>query len=430
MPETKQRVSRHNGRAGKHGVYNPKHNDRQFDVAHADNIDKGRTNLNLYWDWQNGLRDHKANQSGQYPTFNQVERDFYEQRYGDYLAGQTARNIKAGHAGRNRTVDDLLADVRICPEETIYQIGKEGDCPRPQVLMEIMQEFMDTFQERFGKHVHILDWALHMDETSPHIHARQVFDIENRYGEIEPKQEKALEALGIPLPFPEKKPGKMNNRKITFDGICRELLLNICEEHGLDVERDAIYGGKVSREKNDYIIEAQQKKIAELERRNAELTADNEVQSRIIAQKAAELDEKLEKLADADTVLEAVADTAYKEAIKVVAAEAICETQKQDLMVLEKGRQQVMSLETKMKQKDRELVADWFGRAANTLKKRAKSILEKVIEALRLPATRDAVKAKIKEQARPSIIELLQNYKLKSQEPRAKKSRQHSWEER
>ena len=252
MANQKPRVSLHNGRAGKHGVYNPKHNDRQFDVAHADNIDKSRTNLNLYWDWQNGLRDHEANQSGQYPTFNQVERDFYEQRYGDYLAGQTARNIKAGHAGRNRTVDDLLADVRICPEETIYQIGKEGDCSPPAVLLEVIQEFMDTFQERFGKHVHILDWALHMDETSPHIHARQVFDIENRYGEIEPKQEKALEALGIPLPFPEKKPGKMNNRKISFDSMCRELLLNICEEHGLDVERDAIYGGKVSREKNDY----------------------------------------------------------------------------------------------------------------------------------------------------------------------------------
>ena len=285
MPETKQRVSRHNGRVGKHGIYNPKHNDRQFDVAHADNIDKGRTNLNLYWDWQNGLRDHEANQSGQYPTFNQVEMEFYEQRYGDYLAGQTARNIKAGHAGRNRTVDDLLANVRICPEETIYQIGKEGDCPRPQALMEIMQEFMDTFQARFGKHVHILDWALHLDETSPHIHARQVFDIENRYGEIEPKQEKALEALGIPLPFPEKKYGKMNNRKIAFDGICRELLLNICEEHGLDVEREAIYGGKASRDKNDYIIEAQREKIAELERRNAELTADNVAQSRIITRK-------------------------------------------------------------------------------------------------------------------------------------------------
>ncbi len=430
MPETKQRVSRHNGRAGKHGVYNPKHNDRQFDVNHADNIDKSRTSLNLYWDWQNGLRDHEVNQSGQYPTFNQAERDFYEQRYGDYLAGQAARNIKAGHAGRNRSVDDLLADVRICPEETIYQIGKEGDCPPPQVLMEVMQEFMDTFQERFGKHVHILDWALHLDETSPHIHARQVFDIENRYGEIEPKQEKALEELGIPLPSPEKKSGKMNNRKITFDGICRELLLNISEEHGLDVERDAIYGGKASRDKNDYIIEAQREKIAELERRNAELTADNEAQSRIIAQKTAELEDKLEKLSDADTALDAVADVAYREAVKIVAAEAIQETQKQDLMVLEKGKQKAMSPEIKMKQKDRELVVAWFEKAATTLKKKAQSIFEKIVEALRLPATREAAKAKIKEQARPSIYELLRTYKQKSQETRTQKPKQHSWEER
>ena len=359
-----------------------------------------------------------------------MERDFYEQRYGDYLAGQTARNIKAGHAGRNRTVDDLLADVRICPEETIYQIGKEGDCPSPDVLLEVMQEFMDTFQERFGKHVHILDWALHLDETSPHIHARQVFDMENRYGEIEPKQEKALEALGIPLPSPDKKPGKMNNRKITFDGICRELLLNICEEHGLDVERDAIYGGKANRDKNDYIIEAQREKIAELERRNAELTADNEAQSRIIAQKNAELEDKLEKLSDADTALDAVADVAYREAVKVVAAKAIQETQKQDLMVLEKGKQQVMSPEIKMKQKERERVVEWFEKAANTLKKRAKSIFEKVVEALRLPTTRDAAKQKIKEQAKPSIYKLLQTYKQKSQETRTQKPKQHSWEGR
>ncbi len=83
MANQKPRVSRHNGRAGKHGVYNPKHNDRQFDVAHAENIHQDRTRLNLYWDWQNGLRNHEENQSGQYPTFNQVERDFYEQRYPD-----------------------------------------------------------------------------------------------------------------------------------------------------------------------------------------------------------------------------------------------------------------------------------------------------------------------------------------------------------
>lgn len=41
----KQRVSRHNGRAGKHGVYNPRHNDRSFDVKNAENIARERTRL-------------------------------------------------------------------------------------------------------------------------------------------------------------------------------------------------------------------------------------------------------------------------------------------------------------------------------------------------------------------------------------------------
>ena len=47
--------------------------------------------------------------------------------------------------------------------------------------------------ERFGTHVHILDWALHLDENTPHIHERHVFDCKNRYGELCPQQEKALE---------------------------------------------------------------------------------------------------------------------------------------------------------------------------------------------------------------------------------------------
>ena len=38
-----------------------------------------------------------------------------------------------------------------------------------------------------------------MDEATPHIHERHVFDATNRYGEIEPKQETALEELGLSL---------------------------------------------------------------------------------------------------------------------------------------------------------------------------------------------------------------------------------------
>lgn len=40
--------------------------------------------------------------------------------------------------------------------------------------------------------VHVLDWAL-PDESTPHIHERHVFDCENKYGEVAPQQEKALE---------------------------------------------------------------------------------------------------------------------------------------------------------------------------------------------------------------------------------------------
>ena len=408
--QEKPRVSRHNGRAGKHGVYNPKHNDRSFNVENADNISKDRTSLNLYWDCINGLRTHEENSTGQYPTFTQHEHDEYERRYGHYVAEQNRRNIKAGHAKRNRTVDDLLADARICPEETIYQIGKEGDCPPPEVLTAIVTEFFATMEERFGEHVHVLDWALHLDETSPHIHARQVFDIVNRYGECEPKQEKALEALGIPLPEPDKKPSRVNNRKITFDKICRELLLAICQEHGLTVETEAIYGGKVNREKNDYIIEAQREKIVELAKRNAELTADNERQSRLLAKTTTELDEKQNQLADAATVLEAIADAAYDQAVKVVARIAVDETQKADQAIVDKMINMTADPERRMKPKERKLIAFWLRGVKDNIMKRAAKVVTTVLSVLQKSEYRRAAKDKIKETARPVVSELLRAY--------------------
>ena len=382
-------------------------------MENADNISKDRTSLNLYWDCVNGLRTHEENSTGQYPTFTQHEHDEYERRYGHYVSEQNKRNIKAGHSKRNRTVDDLLSDARICPEETIYQIGKEGDCPPPEVLTAIVTEFFATIEERFGTNVHVLDWALHLDETSPHIHARQVFDIVNRYGECEPKQEKALEALGIPLPEPDRKPSRVNNRKVTFDKICRELLLAICQEHGLVVETEAIYGGRESREKNDYIIDAQREKIAELEKRNAELIADNERQSRLLAKTNTELDEKQNQLADADTVLEAVADTAYDQAVKVVAHIAVAEAQKADQAIVDKMIHMTAEPERRLKPKERELIAFWLRGVKDNILKRAAKILMTVLSVLQKPEHRRAAKDRIKETVKPTVSKLLSAYEHK-----------------
>ena len=397
-------------------------------MENAENIAGERTRLNLYWDCTNGLRTHEEN--SRFPTFTQHERNEYEKRYGGFIAGQNARNIKAGHAKRNRTVDDLLADARICPEETIYQIGKEGDCPPPEVLLEIVQEFMDTIEERFGRHVHVLDWALHLDETSPHIHARQVFDVENRYGEVEPKQEKALEQLGIPLPFPDKKPSKVNNRKVAFDSICRELLLGICREHGLEVETEAIYGGKMNRQKNDYIIAAQQEKIAALEKLHEALTADNAAKTGQIAAKSAELEAKLEKLSDADAVLEAVSDVAYRQAVNVVTAIAIQETQRADRERITALMKQVDSPDTRMWKKERLLVMHWLDQARHAIRDTARQALERVAAVFRKTEVRTAAKEQIKDKARPAIHDLLQGHASRTAVQKRSSLRQREGTER
>lgn len=135
---------------------------------------------------------------------------------------------------------------------------------------------MDEFHERFGKHVHILDWALHLDEGTPHIHERHVFDCENKYGEIAPQQEKALEALGFEQPKPDKPLGRYNNRKITFDAACRTMLFEIAKRHGLELDEVPEYGGRAYLEKRDYIMAKQKEQLAQQEKAVQEQTAQLE----------------------------------------------------------------------------------------------------------------------------------------------------------
>ncbi len=39
------KATRHNGRSGKHGTYDAKHNDRRFDVENSEHIDAERTKM-------------------------------------------------------------------------------------------------------------------------------------------------------------------------------------------------------------------------------------------------------------------------------------------------------------------------------------------------------------------------------------------------
>ena len=52
------KLTRHNGRSGKNGTYNPRHNDRRFNVENSEHIDAERARKNIYWDCYRGFTTH------------------------------------------------------------------------------------------------------------------------------------------------------------------------------------------------------------------------------------------------------------------------------------------------------------------------------------------------------------------------------------
>ena len=418
-----QRVSRHNGRSGKSGTYSSKHNDRQFDAEKADHIDASRTHLNVYWDYQNGQRTHEEQLQGNYPPFQSVEKQFYEERYSAFTAGQHERNRKGGHPERNRSTDDLLADKRTCPEETIYQIGKEGSETPPAVLLEVLNDYHERFNERFGEHVHIIDWSLHLDETTPHVHERHVFDVVNKYGEIEPRQEKALEAMGLSLPKPNEKSGQYNNRKMTFDAICREMFIDVCKQHDLSIEEEPIYGGQAYREKNDYIIESQRAEIAEQQQVLSNQLAQQAQNSQLLTQQQAQIERNADLLEDEEKFIASITSQAHDEAVRLTAENVVREVQNDTANALSVFKEKNTSPERKLKPAIREAVIAYLDGAISLIRNRTEKLIDRIRKKLFSPEIRTENTKKLERKLAPSIHEQLRAFRQKQLEmpPRQRK---------
>ena len=382
------KLTRHNGRSGKNGTYNPRHNDRRFDLNNSGHIDSERAKKNVYWDCYRGYTTAGSREDSSQPdfSFEQIERAYYTEHYSDYVEAQNARNEKTRHTERNRSVEDLLKNNKTCPEESIYQIGTVEESVPPETLFRIVNEFYGEFERRFGSHVHLLDWALHLDEGTPHIHERHVFDCKNRYGEICPQQEKALEELGIPLPSPDKPKGKNNNRKQTFDSLCRTILFDISRRHGVHLEQEPSYGGREYLEKQDYILMKQKEKLAAQEEKLEELTV---------------------KIGDVESLIDEVAETAYEKAVEVVTDKVREQTQLADMEVVEKYRKSVTSPKTKNSPEVVRLANTLFDRVQDKLRESAGRVLKQVQAALQKPEVKREGRKQVKEKARESVRERL-----------------------
>lgn len=428
------KLTRHNGRAGKNGAYNPKHNDRSFDIENSEHIDVERARQNVYWDCYNGIRTGliESKDVELETTFDEVEQLFYEVHYRKYVEGQNERNLKNRHPERNRTTDEIRKHKKTCPEETVYQIGTMEDHIDPDVLMEIVTEFMAELHDRFGEHFHLLDWALHLDESTPHIHERHVFDCENGYGEVFPQQEKALEALGFELPDPDKKAGRYNNRKMVFDATCRVLLFDICKAHGLQLEEEPTYGGRAYLEKQDYIRMKQQEKIAEqsitiqnqqdkISSGNQKLAQQDELflsnserilsQGALIEKQEQIIEEQLMKITDVETLIDQVADIAYDKAVETITDEVVLQTHQVDINLAEGTKRWILDPERKASKKEKDYSIKRIDGLIEKIKRQMGFTLDKIKQRLLKPEVKKKVLEDVKQAARPSIMERLQNSK-------------------
>lgn len=251
------RTMTHNSRTNAAGkVHGRKHNDRNFDIEKADNIDAEKSKQNVYFNCYN---DPSL-------TFEEVELRFYEEHFSKQLQATNDNYIKNRHPERCKTMAEWMKVRQNAPEETTFQIGKMEKHVDARILAECYDDYiayLNKWNEEHGYPFTVLDEALHVDEAVPHIQVRRVWHYKDENGDLRIGQEKALEAAGVELPDPSKEVGKKNHRKKTFDAMMREKWLDICEEHGVEVERVAVPNGKHNRDKEKMIQDKYEEMIQE-----------------------------------------------------------------------------------------------------------------------------------------------------------------------
>ena len=396
------RATRHNGRSGKAG-----HNDRSFNVENADHIEKELCEQNVYWDCYQGL--NVADENGVRPerelSFDEVEMKFYEEKFGDSVNAQNERHKESRHTERIRSVEDVLKDPKTCPEETIYQLGTKDGYADPKVFTEVVTELIDKLENLYGSNYKSLNWALHMDESTPHIHERHVFFADDGHGMMFPKQDKACAALGFERPDPEKSQGKYNNRKMSFDQEVRNIYIEIAEKHGVTIEKVPLEG-KEHLQKNDFIISKQHEEIS----KNTDI-----------------ISEQMIKISDVDKLIDEITNENYDKAAIALTDIARDETKKANLNFLK-------DMEGKMKDKyvlpsSKNAVTEVFKKIRQKFNKAVDGIFDSIKKNLLKESVKTKTVEKIKKEVKESVHEKLVRYKEMADENNTLQKRPREIEE-
>ena len=274
------RVTSHNGRKGKAGVYSVKHNDRQFNDENAAHINAEKSKENVYW---NCYENNDL-------SFEKAELKFYEENFSKMLENKNQRYIKQRHPERVQTMQEMIKNEKFCPEETLFYVGNKDDEVGKDKLLKIFTDFKEWHDKQYPN-IKTLDYALHVDEQgAKHIHWRKVWTATDKYGDLTVGQNKALAEMNIKAPEPTKNITKQNNAKITYTAQIREKLFEICKNHGVEVEKTPREKSKSGLDLLEFQIRQEQEKLDKLTKKIA-LTKNDE-SSLASAKKQAEFKKK------------------------------------------------------------------------------------------------------------------------------------------
>ena len=260
---SKKRMTAHNGRKGKDGVYSPRHNDRNFDLEKAPHIDPSKTHGNKYF--YLGM-DYGDDFDYNGLTIEEHELNFYKKHFQQDLDHKNINPIKNRQYDRVKTMEQYISSPKTCPEETIIQIGKRNEKGNAdgETLLSILGEFVLWHQEKYPQAV-ILDAALHVDEpnAADHIQMRKVW-IAHKDGREFVNQSKALEEMGVERLFTNSDNGRYNNPKITYTRDCREKLIEIAKSYGFDIEEQPLKASETGLALVEFKMREEEKHVEEL----------------------------------------------------------------------------------------------------------------------------------------------------------------------
>ena len=263
----------HNGRASKGGkVYNANHNTLAETRNQQRHIDHELTMENKIWvrDLENLESPQLRETEGSFDA-SAYELDFYKKRYGEARERKNADYVKSGHKDDVRTMEQVIKNPKTAPLETIFQIGTMTERVEPEVLERATKEFINWMQKEYGSNMDVLDVALHVDEATPHIHARCVLFGRDKEGNRDVNQSGAFRELKIERPDPTKKQGKYNSPLMTFTERNRQQFYDICQSYGLEIDREVKSPSQKNLEVLEYKTQQEQQVILSLQNDKREL---------------------------------------------------------------------------------------------------------------------------------------------------------------